>query len=153
MAFMDRFKKQYMAKVICYNCGTNQDLKIPKGQTIDTYISSESAVCDACGCPTLRRVVNIPAPQEVRRPVMQSPQRPPQRRPMVPPRGPQRPPIRQQRPQMRPHMRPRPQRVDYPVTEPVPTKEAEERQQEPLSDDTWNPIRRKVNFWTGKEEK
>lgn len=47
------FKKTYKVKTRCNNCTVFQDLVIPMGQQIATYIKSEGALCYNCGCNTL----------------------------------------------------------------------------------------------------
>jgi len=45
--------KFYRVRVKCDNCGELQELSIPKGETIKTYIEDDRAVCLNCGCNTL----------------------------------------------------------------------------------------------------
>jgi hypothetical protein len=146
MAFFDKFKKNYVIKVLCYNCGHNQDCRVPKGNTIDSYLMTEAAICENCGNPTLRRIEMIRVQKNVQTPIKQYVQVPPPRM--------QQKPIRQQMPTQRPQ-RPVPQRppqrqvqqqrVQYPVNEPV---YQEPKQEQP--DFSLGP--KKINFWTGKEE-
>lgn len=144
MAFMDRFKKQYVVKTRCFNCGYTQDCKVPKGITIDSYLKTEAAVCENCGNPTLRRIMNSPvqAPPAARRPIMQQRQMP-----RLPPLSPN------QRRKLRQSNRPSryrqqvpeefQQEVEYPVDEPI--------HDEPPAPE-WSAKPKKINFWTGKEE-
>jgi len=57
MTLFDLFRKHYVARVQCVNCGTVQDLKVPKGHQVQDYLDTESAVCENCGCSSLGRAV------------------------------------------------------------------------------------------------
>jgi len=150
MAFFDRFKKWYQIKVRCYNCGNTQDCKVPKGITIDNHLRTEAATCENCGNPTLRRIERIRVPADVQTPVKEYVSAPAPRQqfkqaPRLPPIPPR------ERMNIRPHPRPRPRPADvqYPVTEPVPVQEEEENNQQP----DWNIHPKKINLWTGREER
>jgi hypothetical protein len=153
MAFMDRFKKGYTVKARCFNCGFTMDLKVPKGITIDSYLKTEGAMCENCGNPTLRRIMNSPvqAPPEARRPIMQRRQQP--TLPQLPPlNDAQRKRLQQMRARERQHPQYRQQlppeefqqEVEYPVDEPI--------QQDNGPDQNWNNRPKKINFWTGNNE-
>jgi hypothetical protein len=45
--------KSYTVRVKCTNCHEIQELRIPKGERVDTYLNSEKALCSNCGCATL----------------------------------------------------------------------------------------------------
>lgn len=163
---MDRFKKWYLVKVRCYNCGNTQDCKVPKGSTIDTYLKTEAAQCENCGNPTLRRIERVRAPPGTQEPLQETyddgypplPPLPARRRVVVPPRAARPSPPQQRQPQRPnrypPQQRPRPRQpqrmeVDYPVTEPVPVQEEEEKA---YQNPDWNLQPKKINFWTGRED-
>lgn len=165
MAFFDRFKKWYLVKVRCYNCGHTQDCKVPKGMTIDSHLKTEAAQCENCGNPTLRRIEMVRVPPAVRGPLKepQLPELPPLRRPVRPmPR--QQPSVVPRRPMLsqRPRPRPRPRppvrqdyddmsnEVEYPVDRPVATQEEEGRPG--FERPEWTPKPKKINFWTGRED-
>ena len=149
MAFMDRFKKFYEVPCRCYNCGFMQTCKIPKGNTIDSWLKTADALCSNCGNPTLRRIERVSAPADIQKPIQQRVSvNPPQRnlKSVVQPHF-LLPPSSNQRSNPSGYQttsRPRPptstaQRVEYPVTEPV----------QPQEDQS---VPKKINFWTGKEE-
>jgi len=71
MAFtlFDKFKKVYTAMTRCYNCGHSEQCKIPKGNTIDSWLRTPEAVCENCGNATLRRVEKVIAPIEAQSPI------------------------------------------------------------------------------------
>lgn len=46
--------KFYRIRVKCSNCGEIQELNIPKGNTVKSYMEDERAVCSSCGCNTLQ---------------------------------------------------------------------------------------------------
>lgn len=162
MALFDRFKKWYLVKVRCYNCGHTQDCKVPKGMTIDSHLKTEAAQCENCGNATLRRIELVRVPQEMRTPAKQyikEPQLPPlpplRRRVITPPQ--RRPQSRPARPVYRQRPQPQPQeeypydnQVDYPVNEPVPTKEEEVRPG--FEQPEWTPKPKRINFWTGRDD-
>lgn len=155
MAFMDRFKKGYVVKARCYNCGHTMDLRVPKGITIDSYLKTEGAMCENCGNPTLRRIMNSPvqAPPEARRPIMQRRQQP--TLPRLPPipqlTEAQRKRLQQSRMRERQHHQQhrqqqppeeyQPQEVEYPVDEPVYDENQRQQDNRP----------KRINFWTGQD--
>jgi hypothetical protein len=155
MAFFDRFKKTYMVKARCYNCGFNQDCKVPKGNTIDSWLQTEAAVCENCGNATLRRIEFIKVPAEVRKPIKQYAQVPPPHMNMspkplkqfqhIPIQKSQKPIQKSQRPVQQ--RLPQQQKVQYPVNEPV-YQESQQQPQEPA----FGVGPKKINFWTGKDE-
>lgn len=137
MAFLDKFKKVYTCSTFCYNCGTLQDCRIPKGITIDAFLKTEAAVCVNCANPTLRRVENIKPPAGVREPFKETRvSQLPMRKMAVSQRGQPSPPSNQ----ISPH------KVDYPIERPVYDDE------KPKSDNEWALRPKRVNMWTGKEE-
>lgn len=159
MAFFDRFKKVYITKCRCFNCGHTMDLKVPKGITIDSYLKTEASQCENCGTPTLRRIMNSPvqAPPEARRPIMQRRQQPTLSR-LSPLNDTQRKRLQQMRARERQHPQYRQQQspeefqqeVEYPVNKPVPTNEEEERQG--FNHPEWAPKPKKINLWTGRDD-
>lgn len=163
MAFFDRFKRWYLIKVRCYNCGHTQDCKVPKGITIDSHLRTEAAMCENCGNPTLRRIERVQAPAGTQSPLQEIvpitrhptlPDLPPRRgpsRPIYRTRPVQQKPVpRRQQPTQRRPRRTEDNYVQYPVTEPVPTQEEENRPG--FEQPEWNPQPKKINFWTGREE-
>lgn len=155
-SFFDKFKKVYIVQARCFNCGQSQACKIPKGNTIDSWLKTPESLCDNCGNPTLQRIEMVQAPAQAQKPAKVL-VRPVQQQRPVPiqfPLQPQPRPVQQQQ-------RPRPQqqsqqplqrrqRVDYPVTKPV----APEPGDVYTYDETQpNPSFKKVNFWTGDELK
>lgn len=149
MALFDKFSKKYRTHVMCYNCGMASEITVPKGMTIDSFLKSEACTCPSCGCATLRRVMQVKTPQDVKKPFFQKkplptlPPLPPLHRRRLPPRP---------KPRYRPQVPPEEfqddgyqQEVDYPMDEPV----EEQQQQEP----SWTTNPKKINFWTGKEER
>jgi hypothetical protein len=171
MSFFDRFNKKYTVHVFCYNCSTSSEVSVPKGTTVDGFLSQESGVCPACGCSTLRRVMKIQPTPGTEKPVKQYPsqgqqwqqqsqpikqyisqpsqQQPPQRQ-----QSPQRPPKPQSQSQpqywpnrpVRQKERARKMDVNYPA-QPMPVQNQEE--QKPFFD--MSPPK-KINIWTGNEE-
>jgi hypothetical protein len=47
------FRGTYNVKAKCSNCWTLQDLKVPKGTTVEEYVKS-SGKCEVCGCKCLK---------------------------------------------------------------------------------------------------
>ena len=68
MGLFNSFKKFYTINCRCYNCGMGQECKIPKGNTIDSWLASPEAICANCGNPTLRRITTVKAPANVQEP-------------------------------------------------------------------------------------
>jgi len=159
MAFFDRFKKVYLVKVRCYNCGHTQDCKVPKGMTIDAHLKTEAAQCENCGNPTLRRIELVRVPPAAQGPVKEyikrrEPELPPlptRKRVIIPPkmpsraRGPSIPVYRQP-----PEYYDTSNEVEYPVNEPVPTNEKEEKLG--FNQPEWAPKPKKINLWTGRDD-
>jgi len=141
MGLFDKFKKVYAIKAKCYNCGHVQDLNIPKGNTIDSFLTTEGAICSNCGNATLRRaeLANVKIKQVMnnynpsRRNIPITTQIRPRPRPQPPIKPKPRP--QQIRPQP-------PQVVEYPAPEEV--------YKEPEDDFGLKPKR--INMWTGREE-
>jgi transcription elongation factor Elf1 len=46
-------KRNYMINARCRNCGAFFELSIPKGITVDSFVNSDGAKCDNCGCSTI----------------------------------------------------------------------------------------------------
>ena len=45
-------KETYTYRAVCTNCGNRELIEIPKGITIEQYLSGRG--CDNCGCNTYR---------------------------------------------------------------------------------------------------
>lgn len=52
MSLIDNITKTYSAQAKCTNCFNIQDVRIPKGVTVENYFK-ESGKCNSCGCRTL----------------------------------------------------------------------------------------------------
>ena len=52
-----KFNTTYTVKAQCYNCGEYQELDVPKGSTIDSFIASSAATCKNCETASLRRIL------------------------------------------------------------------------------------------------
>lgn len=48
-----KLNKSYRVRVKCTNCNEIQELNIPKGETVQTFIDGDRALCNVCGCNTL----------------------------------------------------------------------------------------------------
>jgi len=153
MAFFDKFKKAYTVNCRCFNCGFSQECKIPKGNTIDSWLKTAEALCSNCGNPTLRRIEIVRAPQETREPLKEYPTLPalpPLPRPL---QGQQRPTYKPPRPIYRqPRTRPdgsypMQQEVRNPVIVPV-------QEEKNIEEPEWNPKPKRVltgtDFWRGQ---
>jgi transcription elongation factor Elf1 len=129
------FKKVYTCTAKCTNCGQVNELRIPKGITIDAYLKTEASVCSNCGTPSLRRIERTRPPEE---PVKNFPPLPAsfplRKREVVPPILAQPSHVQQQQQystQQRP--RPNPQSI---LTNKKKNKENE-----------WDTQPKKINFW------
>lgn len=49
-------RKKYTAKAKCSNCGAIQEVKIPKGITIEEFFEGELGKCDRCDCASLEQL-------------------------------------------------------------------------------------------------
>lgn len=59
MSLLDRFKKYYEVPCRCFNCGFSMTCRIPKGNTIDSWLKTPEAICSNCGNPTLSRMNKV----------------------------------------------------------------------------------------------
>ena len=147
MALFDLFKKYYTVTVRCYNCGFSQECRIPKGNTIDSWLSTSTALCSNCGNPTLRRIEIVKAPLEVQKPIKEyahSQYSSMKNQPMSPSKK-----LIQSGEWTQEQQKRVKQEVKYPVKEPVISQEPEQKKEDTQFD--FNPKQKKVNFWTGKE--
>jgi hypothetical protein len=50
-----KFRKTYIVTACCTNCKVVQDVRVPKGETIEEYFKSERGKCDNCGTACLEQ--------------------------------------------------------------------------------------------------
>lgn len=53
MALLDNFSKTYTAFAKCKNCQAVQEVRVPKGETVQNFFASERGLCNNCRCATL----------------------------------------------------------------------------------------------------
>lgn len=162
MALIDIFRraaKSYITKVRCNNCSSVSELKVPKGRTIDEFISSSEAICPNCHCATLKRIIIVgrvaTPPKEmsnaerIKRAVVKvdramTPRMPRRARPLP-------------QEQSEPEYEVQYQDVRHPVrrNERVANKPEPETQDyiEPDFQPDFSARPKKINMWTGKEQK
>ena len=51
----NKFGKFYLVMAKCSNCSAVQDVRVPKGETIEEYFRSDRGVCNICKCATLEK--------------------------------------------------------------------------------------------------
>lgn len=141
MGIFDKFKKVYLTKCRCYNCGNISELSVPKGRTIDEFIASEQALCPTCQCATLKRIIVVAGktgqvftsqPQKKVRPL----------KPKVEAKASDEPEFEYQ--EVKHYLKQGEQVTEAPIKQ--PNEEAEFKSFS-------GPGPKKVNFWTGKESK
>jgi len=100
------------------------ECRIPKGNTVDSWLASPNCLCSNCGNPTLRRIEKVAAPPEVQKPLKERFYPQPQRnQPMTPSKKL----IHTNKQWTQEEQRQVRQQVKYPVKEPVVPQEQQKQ--------------------------